>query len=142
MRLAHGFDVFDDATETVLDHAAAAVGAGQCFLRAEFHAVLTRVFDIGEADDVRHHFAFRIEALVFLACFDTGDAELDDLVGGVLLDLTLQVNKVAIRIELLVQFGLVMPSSLASCCSFSFGACCTSSGIAQIALTGTDDAST
>ena len=106
MRFAHGFDIFDDASQAVLDHATAARGTGQRLLRTEFHTVLTRVFDVGETDHVRHHFPFRVKALVFLAGIDARNAQLEDFVSGILFDLPLEINKAAVRVQLLAQFGV------------------------------------
>ena len=103
MRFAHGGDVFDDAAQAVLDHAAAAGDAGQSLLHAQFHAVLPGVFHIGEADHVGHDLALRIETLVLLAGLDAGDAQLQHLVHGFLLDLALEIDEITVRVELLAQ---------------------------------------
>ena len=103
VRLLRQADVLDDAAEAVLDHAAAAGGANECLLLRQFHAFLADVLDAGEAHQVGHHFALRIEALVFLARVEAVDAELVDLVDDVHFDLALEVDEGTVGVELLAQ---------------------------------------
>ena len=63
-RRAHALDVLDDAPQAVLDHAPAARLAGEPVLVCELDAFLTVVVHVGEADQVRGHFAGRVVAAV------------------------------------------------------------------------------
>src|SRR5690606_24323575 len=85
---------------------AAACDAGQAVLRRELDAFLPDALDIGETDDMRHDFALRIVALGFLAGMDAVDVQLCDLVGDFRLDLALEINEAAVRIEPAVQIAL------------------------------------
>ena len=64
LRRADALDVLDDAAEPVLDDAAAARLAGEFALECELERLLALVVDVGEADQVRHHFARRVVAAV------------------------------------------------------------------------------
>ena len=75
LRGADRLDVLDDAAEPVLDHAAAARGAGEQRLVRELDAFLAGVVDAGEADHVRHGLAARVVAAELALLVDAGDAQ-------------------------------------------------------------------
>ena len=84
--------------QPVLDDAAAAGLAGEVALEGELERFLALVVDVGEADEVRHHFAGRVVAAVLALQENAGYAQLDDFRGLVRRQLALQVDELALGV--------------------------------------------
>ena len=99
-------NALDDATQAILDHPPRTRLAGKIFVKSQLNALLPLVFDIGEADDVRNGFAFRVFTLVLFSLVNTGNAQCMDFLGDRLFKLALDPDEGLVLIaELLVQFG-------------------------------------
>ena len=101
-RRLDGGDVFNDVAAAILQYHAAAILAGQHLLARQFHAFLAFAVHAGEADDVGHNLAGRVETAEFLLLGDAGHAQRHYFVGQLRADLALDVNKFFLAVG---QFG-------------------------------------
>ena len=97
LRRADRLDVLDDLAAAVDDHAAAAGLAAEPLLLRELDALLPDVVVAGEAQDVAHRVARRIEAPVFVLVVDAFDLERRDAVGDLRRNLLREEDEVARR---------------------------------------------
>ena len=81
LRLADALDVFDDMAAPVLDHPARARLAREAAFERELERLLAFVVDVGETDQVGHHFARRIVTAKFALQENSGHVHFDDFRG-------------------------------------------------------------
>ena len=93
---AHALRVLHHPPQPVLDDPAAAGLPGQPVLVGELDSLLAAVVHIGEAEQMRSHFAVRVVAAVLTLERNTRKAKLHDLGRGVGRQVALQVDELAI----------------------------------------------
>ena len=82
-------DVLDDLAVQIADHALHAGLAGEPVVERELEPFLAAIVDVREAEHVRHDLAARVVAAELALARDPGNAEVDDRLGVVRIEVTL-----------------------------------------------------
>ena len=106
LRLADAFNVFNDVTATVTNHATATRLAGNLRLERQLKALLALVIDVGKTNQMREQLAARIVAPVFTLQGNSGHTKRHHLRRILRRQMALQVDEITLRIsKLFRQFG-------------------------------------
>src|SRR5690242_19032958 len=97
LRLAQELDVLDDLPVQIADHTLHAGLAREPVVERELEAFLTAIVDVREAEHVRHDFAVRVVTAEFALARDARNAERQNLLRVVRIQMTLEIDELLVR---------------------------------------------